>query len=350
MQRQRTAPQLELFNGDTAKDLNFTPSRSKLEAVTRISALTGAPPEDLGPGSKERKRALVNLAGGLHLDVNLGASKPDLAEAICKLLGAQWDDACYSTGDTITLVGLNRVLEGAERRIVRRGRVARRLFFSFREEGLALLGVLADVMPGHWAGRDCVVEMLEAEYAQWAQDEWAAFYFEYKGLPALINAFGGGPKKFANTRFDYALAHPWDLKVHMADSATAPLNDQVAMNEALEDGRGVGFLVLTGQVEYDKGQFRAWQREFRESHGKVAKARVGTPRYVRKSKPHFVPNLLEAFFVADRAALNAALGAGIMREMKQGRQSSGAKRPPKYSLDLVKARWEGSLLVGQVPL
>ena len=70
---------------------------------------------------------------------------------------------------------------------------------------MALLGVLADALPDAWAGRDCVAEMQEAEYSQWAQDEWAAFYFEFKGLPALINAFGGGPRRFANTRFDYAL-------------------------------------------------------------------------------------------------------------------------------------------------
>ena len=65
------------------------------------------------------------------------------------------------------------------------------LFFTFREEGTALLGVLADAVSGVWEGRECVKEMRRAEYSQWAQDEWAAFYFEYKGLPALINAFVG---------------------------------------------------------------------------------------------------------------------------------------------------------------
>ncbi len=215
---------------------------------------------------------------------------------------------------------------------------------------MALLGVLAAAISGAWEGRDCVEEMYAAEYSQWAQDEWAAFYFEYRGLPSLINTFGGGPRKYANTRFDYGLAHPWDLKVHMADSSTAPLNDQVAMNEALDDGRGVGFLVLTGQVEYDDGDFRAWQREFRAEHGKVAKVRVDAPKYVRKSKPRFVPSILESFFIADRDALDAALASGVVREMRQGRQTSGALRPPKYSLDLVKARWDGSLLVGQVPI
>lgn len=349
VQRQRTAPQLEFFASELGTDGPFIPAQSKLEAVTRISALTGAPPEALGPGSKERKRALKNLAEGLGLTVDLGAPKPELGEAICSALGMAWDDSCHSTGDTVTLLGLNRLIEGAERWLAGRGRATRGMFLSFREEGMALLGVLSEALPHAWEGRACVEEMRDAEYSQWAQDEWAAFFFEYKGLPALINAFGGGPRLFANTRFDYGLAHPWDLKVHMADSASAPLNDQVAMNEALADGRGVGFLVLTGQVEYDDGDFRAWQRDFRAKHGKVAKLRLDAPKYVRKSKPRFIPSILECFFIADREALDDALTSGVMREMKQGRQTSGAPRPPKYAINLVKARWGGRLLVGQVP-
>src|ERR1035438_1397328 len=57
-------------------------------------------------------------------------------------------------------------------------------------------------------GRSCVGRMLEAEYSQWAQDEWAAFFFEFVGLPALVNAFSGGPVVFENTIFDYTANSP----------------------------------------------------------------------------------------------------------------------------------------------
>ena len=40
----------------------LVPACNKAEAVTRLSALTGSAPERLGPGSKERKSLLVNLA------------------------------------------------------------------------------------------------------------------------------------------------------------------------------------------------------------------------------------------------------------------------------------------------
>jgi hypothetical protein len=45
--------------------------------------------------------------------------------------------------------------------------------------------------------------MQAADFSQWAQDEWVAFFFEYVGLPALINAFGGGPRRIGATQFDY---------------------------------------------------------------------------------------------------------------------------------------------------
>jgi hypothetical protein len=192
--------------------------------------------------------------------------------------------------------------------------------------------------------------MREAEYSQWAQDEWAAFYFEFLGLPALINTFGGGPREYGNTRFDYGLGHPWDLKVHMASASTAPLNDCAAIEKALADGSGVGFLVLTGDVEYDDGEFRAWQRAYRQRFGKVAKQRLAPPKYARKSKPTFSPRLLEAFYIQDAAALREAVEGGVIKVMKQGAQTSGAPRRPKYALELVKARFQGDLLIGQVVL
>jgi hypothetical protein len=190
--------------------------------------------------------------------------------------------------------------------------------------------------------------MLEAEYSQWAQDEWAGFYFEFVGLPSLINTFGGGPREFGKTRFDYGLGHTWDLKVHMAASGVAPLNDQGSVEAAAAAG-GVGFLVLTGEVEYDKGEFRLWQRDFRAANGKPARERTAPKAYERKSKASFDPFMVEAFYLPDQAAIDAARQGGILKVMKQGRQTSGHARQPKYALDLVKARLS-QVLLGQLVL
>jgi hypothetical protein len=348
--RQRESPQLELFDVGLSGTQPFVPARSKLEAVTRIAGATGAPPEDLGPGSKERRSVLVNLGQAIGLSFDSHGGKPELGAVIASRLEADWDPTCWSTGHTITLIGLNRLLLGAERWAAQQGVARGGFFFSARAEALALLNALRSNLPATWNGRECVREMREAEFSQWAQDEWAAFYFEFLGLPTLINTFGGGPRQFANTRFDYSLGHPWDLKVHMAVTGSAPLNDQVAMDLALAAGKGVGFVVLSGQVEYDSGQFRTWQREFRALHGKRAKERVSAPKYIRKSKPAFQPQMLEAFFISDADALARALASGALKPMSQGVQTSGAPRPPKYSIDLVKARMDDGLLMGQVVL
>ena len=60
------------------------PARSKLEAVVRISSLTQGRPQTLGPGSKERKSVLTDLASGMGLPVDPNLSKPSLAEAIVR--------------------------------------------------------------------------------------------------------------------------------------------------------------------------------------------------------------------------------------------------------------------------
>ena len=88
----------------------FIPARNKLEAVARISQLTNSGPEILGPGSKERRSVLENLAKGLGISPDSYESKQSLADAISKRLGITWDASCESVGQTITLIGLNRLL------------------------------------------------------------------------------------------------------------------------------------------------------------------------------------------------------------------------------------------------
>jgi hypothetical protein len=329
--------------------VTFVPARSKLEAVSRISALTDAPAETLGPGSKERKSALVNLASGLGLTIDARKNKPEVGAQIASALGATWDGGCWSTGQTITLIGLNRLLEAGQREVERlHGSLLRGLFRTAREEAAAILEALALVIPRQMEGRSCVRQMLEAEYSQWAQDEWAAFFFEFVGLPALVNAFSGGPVSFENTIFDYGLNQVWDFKLHAAVSGAAPLNAMHAIDACLAAGRGLGFIVLSGETKYDDGEFRQWLRELRAAQGKKAALRNAPPSYVRKSKARFTPTKLEVFYFADAEALEGARNTGVLTVMNQGRQSSGASRRPKYGLNLAKARAAGLVLATRV--
>ncbi|MBA3430467.1 MAG: hypothetical protein H0U16_03165 [Actinobacteria bacterium] len=345
--QRRAVPRPRLFEPVQPMPIEFIPARSKLEAVTRLSALTQSPPESLGPGSKERKSVMVNLARGLDLTADTNATKPELGSQIASALDVAWGSDCWSAGNTITLIGLNQLLSGSERRATAQDRDRSGVFFSAREEANALLETLALAMPPYMEGRTCAQAMKEAAFTQWRQTEWTAFYFEFIGLPALVNAFGGGPRVFSRTRFDYGLAHTWDLKVHMATSGLAPLNDCSGVETAVDSGTGVGFLILTGRAELDDGEFRAWHEDFRSQLRKRVTKRSAPRKYVRLLKSGFTPQMLEAFYLPDREALETALGYGAIKVMRQGAQTSGRPRPPKYLLDLVQARWEGGMLLSQ---
>lgn len=313
---------------------NFVPASNKLEAVTRISQLTGSPPEELGPGSKERKSVLMNLATGLGLAITTRRRKPDIAAEIARALDTPWDDSCFSAGDTITLTGLNRILEAAEGFVRQQElRGTTRLFRSAAEEAMALLNALATAIPPVMDGVECIEEMRLAESTHWAQDEWAGFYFEFVGLPTLVNTFGGGPIKYANTRFDYNLGHTWDLKLHTSQRPVAPLNAVDAVDAVLASGRGLGFIVLSGLAERSM-TFRGWRREHRAMHGKQPRKRNRPAAFQREAKSVVHPERLDAYYFSDLETLDAALHRKVLRVMRQGRQVSGHPRRPKYELSM----------------
>lgn len=352
----------------------FNPARSKIEAVNRISALTGSGPEWLGPGSKEHKRVLINLAEGLvpHLDTTL--SKTALAEALAREFGAPWSDDCKSTGYTISLIGLNTILAGAELRMGRLGVDRALLLGTPEEEGNALAAALLDgwrAPKGEkmviWDARRSIFWMRrQGIYQAINQMEWQGWYFEAKGREVLNSAFTPNPDpprvEYGHTTFDYSLRYVWDLKAHTEEQlwpltgritpgrAAAPLNDQEAMNECIAE-QGLGFLMLGGLGLMDEdGEFVAWHRDFKAAQGKKAAPSNSDNRRVRKAA--FAPMHIEAFWFPNTAALDAAKAAGLITGFKQGAQAPkalgqrGAARRTKYNLHVPKAR-ESSLVVAR---
>ncbi|HCX85548.1 MAG TPA: hypothetical protein DHV14_10540, partial [Micrococcales bacterium] len=88
-------------------------ARSKAEAVARMYYLGNRVVEALGPGSKEKKSALTALGTFVGLDLQDVAGKHECARRIAEVVGATWDADCVSAGDTVTLIGLNRLIDGA---------------------------------------------------------------------------------------------------------------------------------------------------------------------------------------------------------------------------------------------
>lgn len=314
-------------------DSQFVPAKSKLEAVGRISNLTNSGPEDLGPGSKERKRVLINLANGLNLDLDAESlSKQQLGERLLSYLGGRWNSDCESTGQTITLVGLNRILEFSE--VHFRKTASPNTWTSLADEANSILNIAKKSIPKNWIGKDCVIEMKEGGSTKWRQTEWQGFYFEFRAIGHLVNSLGGGPVKIGVTEFDYQLQRVWDLKVHSNFGVAGPksvnkacqLNDQLAMRQVVGEG-GLGLVVLSGDPTYSL-EFSRWHKQFRGSEGEP----------IKQLKEVFTPTHLEAFFIPDESALESALRDGLLNQFAQGKQPNGAPRNPKYSLDISKAR------------
>lgn len=311
--------------------MEFVPARNKLEAVARISNLTNSGPETLGPGSKERKSVLTNLARGLNFDVDESDSKQELAAKIAQRLGKAWTPDCESIGQTITLKGLNLLLEAATIRLSRL--IIRQESTSILEETRQLSEIVHQYTPRIMDGVAAIKEMKEAEFSRWALTEWQGQFFEFKVRPHLINNLGGGPVKVGRTEFDYALSFVWDMKVHSSQgqngkksSSGCQLNDGFSMELAIKEG-GLGLIVLSGIPSYD-WEFTKWFKEFRNTS-------TSQPR--RPLKRAFTPEKVDYFFIPNSERFKEALAKKQIQIFKQGRQQSGHSRNYKYALNLRKA-------------
>lgn len=93
--------------------MRYESAASKAAAVQRMYALGGQEAEPLGPGSKEKKSALEALGRAVGLELTSTPGKVECGRRIAAEVGVDWDEDCFSRGDTITLVGLNRLADGA---------------------------------------------------------------------------------------------------------------------------------------------------------------------------------------------------------------------------------------------
>jgi hypothetical protein len=322
--------------------MEFVPARNKLEAVARISNLTNSGPETLGPGSKERKSVLTNLAQGLNLKLDDSDSKQELAAKIAQNLGKVWTPDCESIGQTITLKGLNLLLEAATVRLSRS--IKKQESRSILEETKEISEIVYRHTPREMDGVTAIKEMKEAEFSKWALTEWQGQFFEFKVRPHLINSLGGGPIKVGRTEFDYSLSYVWDMKVHSSQkqngkksASGCQLNDGYSMEIAVKE-TGLGLIVLSGIPLYD-WEFTKWFKDFRSTS-------KNPPR--RPLKKEFTPEKVDYYFIPNNERFNEALAKKELKIFKQGRQQSGHSRNYKYSLDLQRAE-TSDLLVHSTP-
>ncbi len=295
----------------------------------------------LGPGSKEHKSVFQNLAKGMGIPFDVSETKQSLGRLIALELGSDWDASCESIGQTVTLIGLNRLLEAAEANISNLDSNSNDLNFLSLEDEVNQISVIAvRETPLIMDGKTCIQEMKDAEDSRWRHVQWQGFYFEMKMQSSLTQQLGGGRKKLVNTEFDYVYKRIWDMKAHsLFDSKgkkgeqNAILNDSRAMDLAIKNG-GLGLIMLNGIPTYDK-DFTRWHKEFRGGGD-------GEPGRTLKSK--FVASELEMYFIPTSERLEEAIGNKEIALKPQGRNSNMKPRPDKYHLNLKNAK-ESDLLV-----
>lgn len=336
----------------------FNPARSKIEAVTRLAALTGAPREWLGPGSKEHKSAILNLAHALfpherRIDTT---SKHRLSASLAEALNVPWTADFTATGQTIKLQGLNAILAGAERHLGRLGEGVIDAITTPEAEGDALAAALLASLPVHWDGKQAV-RWLAKNGLRGSNDlEWQGFYGEERAKAILNSSFTppvpGPTRSYGSTVFDYALSWVWDIKVHTAaqtvGTITKPASEVMVLNDeravrACVDEQGLGFLVVSGKAVMDHtGEYKVWHDEWKlsRSHRPAAPSNSGTSR---TRKAAFSPMHVDAYWVPNTLALEAAILSGQLTPRPQGRQAPrikggvGAPRPPKFDMNTTKA-------------
>lgn len=196
-------------------------------------------------------------------------------------------------------------------------------------------------LPRVWDGRQCILEMKEADY-HWKQMEWWAFYFEFLCRHRLGRDFQIPGEKFRTVEFDLKGSVNWDLKAKAikSDEHSCILNDCSAIEASIQTHQEHGVIIALCDVEYNdvNRSFQQWHSELKgglSAYEQARRRRTNVSRY-RKTKAE----LSQVLFVRlDKEVI------GRLGQMRQGRNSNGAPRPPKYLLDLEE---HGDLVVGSI--
>lgn len=185
-------------------------------------------------------------------------------------------------------------------------------------------------LPAYWDGKKAVLELKEADY-NWRQMEWFGFYFEFKAMQVLKDAFQIPGDNYNRTRFDLKRNINWDLKASAINSSNhrVILNDVASMDYSLSQHGFHGEIIALCDVEYndEDRSFQEWHTSLKggkSSYEKEREKRTAVSRYRKTSS--WLEEVLLLVFTPETIG-----EVGIHR---QGRNSNGAPRPPKYMVDL----------------
>lgn len=206
------------------------------------------------------------------------------------------------------------------------------------EELIPILAILRSELPKFIDGKQAITEMKNQGSRNWKQMEWIGFWFEHFVERHVIPKLGGrkGPT-YSTTDFDFKKHYVWDLKAHPNESKSLILNDQVAIQNCISLEDGLGFIIVSGDTQYDDvGQsFKKWHDSLKGnmSNYEIERIKRGAPS--RRRKTCFSPKELHAVWFSNIHELHEASLQGWLKPFQQGmRNSNGKPRPSKYQMKI----------------
>ena len=192
-------------------------------------------------------------------------------------------------------------------------------------------------LPAIWDGKESIQYMKDNDSTQWRQMEWPGFYFQFMCERILgKNNFMEVPgPKYGNVEFDGFKTIPWDFKAHSIDknkrdNGKIPTNGFNESVEAIKEYGQVGFIIITGDSDYDdeNQSFKRWHDELKGGTSKYELERINRAAPSRRRKVNFKPNELVFVFV------DAQNIESCGKFQANFRNSNGVARNPKIMLDL----------------
>lgn len=176
-----------------------------------------------------------------------------------------------------------------------------------------------------WDGKICILEMRDAHCNNWKQTEWVGFYLEFltenTNLPgvAQFRMFVG------NTCFNgCAGKNIIDYKTSSSDEDIL-LNDQKAMEHIVNKYNELGYIIIKGDVEKERGrEMDIWRKNLTGKSKYVLDGEISGRRH-RKLKIKFYPKKI-LYISINKKNINQ------LKRFDQGVNSDGKPRNPKYIL------------------
>lgn len=192
--------------------------------------------------------------------------------------------------------------------------------------------------PSFWDGKEAILEMKEAGYNQWKQNEWIGFYFQYlcdKNLPQAGMKIPG--TKFGRAKFDGNMSIDWDFKAHPIHNKNGRENTELIANDleatesTISENGKTGLIVAMGEATFDDPTsmpFRSWHKDLKGGDSEYSLQNMARGARKRLYKTTFAVKSIR-FYILNRHDLNEQ---GRFQEGM--RNSNGNPRRSKVKIDL----------------